>query len=240
MLLTQISLKSRFRAIFTSILLTVPPNFIDRLESLINCVITDSLHNLDLANEIDLSIVAIAIGAYWHQDLQEVRSRILGLQSHSNADIQELVLAYAIACACRDELEPQSFVSQICHDFDQRRALSRDRQSQQHCLDQLQLAQEFVDQGASAIAAHRSDRGLSDAIASSLYYFLSTTHSWDIISQRAQRSPHCKYPQITVQSGAIAAAYLGEVGNVDKQNQDILSKGTIIGNRLWSEWAGVF
>jgi hypothetical protein len=43
-----------------------------------------------------------------------------------------------------------------------------------------------------------------------------------------------------VQSGAIAAAYLGEVGNGDKQNQDILSKGAIIGNRLWSEWAGVF
>ena len=240
MLLTQISLKSRFRAIFTSILLTVPPNFIDRLESLINCVMTDSLHNLELLNEIDLGIVAIAIGAYWHQDLQEVRSRILGLQSHSHADIQELVLAYAIACACRDELKPQSFISQICHDFNQRRSLSRDRQSQQHCLDQLQLAQEFVDQGTSAIAAHKLDRGLSDAIASSLYYFLSTTHSWEIISKRAQRSPLSKHQQITLQSGAIAAAYLGEVGNTDKQNQDILSKGAIIGNRLWSEWAGVF
>lgn len=240
MLLTQISLKSRFRAIFTSILLTVPPNFIDRLESLINCVITDSLHNLDLANEIDLSIVAIAIGAYWHQDLQEVRSRILGLQSHSNADIQELVLAYAIALACRDELNPRSFVSQICHDFRKRRALSHDHQSQQHCLDQLQLAQEFVDQGASAITAHRSDRGLSDAIASSLYYFLSTPHNWSVISDRAQRSWLSNHQQITVQSGAISAAYLGEIANPDQHNQEIFTKGKVIGDRLWAEWAGVF
>ncbi len=237
MLITEKSLKSRFRAIFASLLLTSPPDFTDRIETIIKGVTSDSLDNLGLANVIEITIVAIAIGAYWHQDLQEVRSRILGLQAHSQADIQELVLAYAIALACRDELKPLSFINQICHDFYKRRSLSRDLESQKNCLDQLQLAQEFVDQGASAISAHRANGfGLSDAIASSLYYFLSTTHSWQIVTDRA----HKHNLQIALQSGAIAAAYLGAIGNIDKQNQELLTKGVILGDRLWAEWAGVF
>ncbi|GBO53838.1 hypothetical protein APA_1786 [Pseudanabaena sp. lw0831] len=186
--------------------------------------------------------MTIAIGAYWHQDLQEVRSRILGLQSHSNADIQELVLAYAIALACRGEMKPQSFTNQVCHDFNKRRSLSRDLKSQQKCLEQLQLTQKFVNQGASAIAAH-SDNGLSDSIASSLYYFLSTPHSWHLITERAQRHPQSNNPndlQITLQSGAIAAAFLGELGYIANQNQEILTKGAIKGDQLWAEWSGVF
>jgi hypothetical protein len=235
MLTTEKSLKSRFRAIFTSILLNTPPNFADRIAALTKAVINDSLSNLELTDSIDITIVAIAIGAYWHHDLQEVRSRILGLQAHSKADIQELVLAYAIALACRDELKPQSFINQICHDFNKRRSLSRDRKSQQQCLEQLQLAQEFVNQGASAIAAHRAN-GLTDAIASSLYYFLSSPHSWQIITDRANSN---NLPT-TIQYGAIVAAYLGAIGNIANQNQEILTKGSILGDQLWSEWAGVF
>ena len=234
MLITDKSLKSRFRAIFASLLLTSPPNFTDRIETIIKGVTSDSLDNLGLANAIEITIVAIAIGAYWHQDLQEVRSRILGLQAHSHADIQELVLAYAIAFACRDELKPQSFINQICDDFHNRRSLSRDPETQKNCLNQLQLAQEFVDQGASAIAARAN--GLSDAIASSLYYFLSTAHSWQIVTDRA----NSHNLQVMLQSGAIAAAYLGAIGNIDKQNQELLTKGVILGDRLWAEWAGVF
>jgi hypothetical protein len=239
MLITEKSLKSRFRAIFASILLTAPPNFADRIETIIKGVTSDSLDNLGLANAIEITIVAIAIGAYWHQDLQEVRSRILGLQVHSQADIQELVLAYAIALACRDELKSSSFINQICHDFHKRKLLSRNPESQKNCLDQLQLAQKFVNQGASAIAAHRTNGlglGLSDAIASSLYYFLSTTHSWQIVTDRA----HKHNLQIAIQSGAIAAAYLGAIGNIANQNQKILTKGAIIGEQVWTEWAGVF
>ena len=242
MLTTQRSLKSRFRAIFTSILLIAPPNFAYHLKALTNSVINDELRNLELINEIDITIVTIAIGAYWHQDLQEVRSRILGLQSHSNADIQELVLAYAIALACQNELKPQSFINQVCHDFNKRRALSRDLKSQQKCLEQLQLVHEFVNQGASAIAAH-SANGLSDAIASSLYYFLSTPHSWHLITERAQSCPqlnNLNNLQIALQAVAIASAYLGEIGNIANQNQDILTKGAIIGDQLWAEWSGVF
>ena len=235
MLTTEKSLKSRFRAIFTSILLTSPPNFADRLKSLLKGVTSNSLEYLGSTNEIDLTIIAIAIGAYWHQDLQEVRSRILGLQPHCNADIQELVLAYAIALACRNELKPQLFINQICDDFNKRRSLSRDPESQKNCLNQLQLAQDFIDQGASAITAHRTN-GLSDAIASSLYYFLSTTHSWQIVTDRA----NINNLQIAIQSGAITAAYLGEIGNISKQNQELLNKGLILGDRLWAEWAGVF
>ena len=241
MLITEKSLKSRFSAIFTSILLIAPPNYADRLKALASSVINDSVSNLELIDTIDTTIVAIAIGAYWHQDLQEVRSRILGLQSHCNADIQELVLAYAIALACRDELKSQSFIAQICHDFDKRRSLSHNLKSQQKCLDQLHLTQELVNQGASAITAHRAR--LSEAIASSLYYFLSTPHSWHLITERAQRHPQSNNPnnvKITLQCGAIASAYLGKIGNTTNQNQEILTKGAIIGDQLWTQWSGVF
>lgn len=242
MLITQISLKSRFSAIWTSILLIAPPNYADRLKFLTNAVINDTLSNLELIDATDITIVAIAIGAYWHQDLQEVRSRILGLQAHSHADIQELVLAYAIALACRDELKPQSFIAQICHDFDKRRSLSHNLKSQKKCLDQLQLTQAFVNQGTSAVTAH-SANGLSDAIASSLYYFLSTPHSWHLITERAQRPPQSNNPnnvQITLQCGAISSAYLGKIGNTTNQNQEVLTKGAIIGDQLWTQWSGVF
>jgi hypothetical protein len=242
MLITEKSLKSRFSAIFTSILLIAPPNYADRLKALASSVINDSVSNLELIDTIDTTIVAIAIGAYWHQDLQEMRSRILGLQSHSNADIQELVLAYAIALACRDELKPQSFIDQICHDFNKRRSLSRNLKSQKKCLEQLRLTQAFVNQGTSAVTAHRAN-GLSDAIASSLYYFLSTPHSWYLITERAQRHPqsnNLNNVQITLQCGAIASAYLGKIGNTTNQNQEILTKGAIIGDQLWTQWSGVF
>jgi hypothetical protein len=238
-LLTPRSLNSRFRAIWTSILLSTPPNFADRLEELTSFVTIDALNNIELITEIDITVVAIAIGAYWHQDLKELRTRLLGLQSRSNADIQELVLAYAIALGCRDELKPQSFINQICCEFNKRRLLSHDLKSQQQCLEQLQLAQEFVARGASAIASHGAN-GLFEAIASSLYYFLGTPHSWQIITERAQRHPNSNNLQITIQSGAIASAYLGEIGNITNLNRDMLTKGEIIGDRLWTEWAGVY
>ena len=240
MLLIQKSLKSRFRAIWTSILLTTPSNYADRLESVTKLVVNDSLSNLELINEIDLAVVTIVIGAYWHQDLQEVRSRILALQSHSNADIQELVLAYAIALACRDDLHPRSFTSQICHDFNNRKLLSRDPADQDNCLRQLQLAQKFVDQGASMITSHILNSGLSQAIASSLYYFLSTPHCWHTVNARTQRHPLSNHHQVIIQSGAIASAYLGEIGNTEKQNQELLTRGLIFGDQLWAKWAGVF
>ncbi|WGS70447.1 MULTISPECIES: hypothetical protein [Pseudanabaena] len=233
-------MKSRFRTIWTSILLTTPPNYADRLESLTKLVVNDSLNNLEIANDIDLTIVIIIIGAYWHQDLQEVRSRILALQSLSNADIQELVLAYAIALACRDDLHPRSFISQICHDFTTRKSLSRDPADQDNCLRQLQLAQKFVEQGASIITSHILNRGLSQAIASSLYYFLSTPHCWQIVTERARKHPLSNQPQVTLQSGAIASAYLGEIGNIEQQNQELLTRGLLFGDQLWAKWSGVF
>ncbi|PZO40817.1 MAG: hypothetical protein DCF19_10935 [Pseudanabaena frigida] len=243
MLQTQKSLKSRFRAIWTSILLTAPPQFSTRLESLIESVVDDSISSLELTDKLELSIVAIAIGAYWHQDLQEVRSRVLALQSRSAADIEELVLAYAIAYGCRQEFQPQLFINQVCHDFSKRRALSRDLESQTRCLDRLQLAQKLVDEGASTIAAHqldpKLDDRLSDAIASSLYYLLSTPHSWSLITNRAQKHNL----RIAIQSGAMAAAYLGEVGepiNLDAKNYEIVKTGALLGDKLWAIWAGVY
>ena len=240
MLLIQRSLKIQFRAIWTNILLTTPPNYADRLELLTKLVVNDSLNNLEIANEIDLTIVVIVIGAYWHQDLQEVRSRILALQSQSNADIQELVLAYAIALACRDDLYPRSFISQICQDFNNRKLLSRDPTDQDNCLRQLQLAQKFVDQGASIITSHILNSGLSQSISSSLYYFLSTPHCWQIVTERARKHPLINHQLVTLQSGAIASAYLGEIGTLEQQNQELLTRGVVFGDQLWAKWAGVF
>ncbi|ELS32552.1 MULTISPECIES: hypothetical protein [Pseudanabaena] len=254
MLLTPRSVKSRFRAIFTSILLTAPPNLPDRLEPIVELIINDNLNALKTTKQndqtekidltqIDLTIAAIGIGAYWHQDLQEMRSRLLALQSHSKADIQELVLAYVIALACLGELHPRLLINHICDDFQPRIALSRTPQSQQQCLAQLQLVQQFVECGASTIASHR-ENGLSDAIASSLYYFLSTHHSWRIVTTRAQRHPQPNQLQVTIQSGAIAAAYLGEVNSPIAQDQAnfsrISTKAIILGDRLWSAWVGLF
>jgi len=243
MLLTPISLKSRFRAVWTSLLLSVPIDFVDRLEELTKLVFTDSLNNLRIVDDLEITVVAIAIGAYWHQDLQQIRTRLLDLQSHSQIDIQEIILAYAIALACRHELKPKSFISQICYDFEKRRSLSPDPQTQTDCLYKLRLTQRCVDQGVSAITAHQGKYGLSGGIYSSLYYFLSTPHSWQIVSDRAHyflASESLASTQVTMQAGAIAAAYLGELGNSDKFTYAILSRGERLGDRLWLEWAGVF
>ncbi|PZU97926.1 MAG: hypothetical protein DCE90_05370 [Pseudanabaena sp.] len=252
MLPNQMSLKGRFRSIWTSLLLSVPTDFADRLEELTKIVFTDSLNNLRLVDDLELTVVAIAIGAYWHQDLQQVRTRLLDLQSQNPIDIEEMVLAYVIALACRYELKPKSFISQICYDFEKRRSLSSDPQSQADCLAKLRLTQKYVDQGVSAITAHQGKQGLSGGIYSSLYYFLSTPHSWQIVSERAHhhhhldrldKSPsaeHLAHTQVLMQAGAIAAAYLGELGNTDKFAYEILSRGERLGDRLWCEWAGVF
>ncbi|OIP75945.1 MAG: hypothetical protein AUK48_06475 [Oscillatoriales cyanobacterium CG2_30_44_21] len=250
MLPTQTSLQSRFRAIWTSLLLSIPTDFTDRLEELTKIVFTDSLNNLQLADDLETTVVAIAIGAYWHQDLQQVRTRLLDLQSQSHIDIQEMVLAYAIALAYRHELKPKSFISQICYDFEKRRSLSADPQFQAECLAKLRSTQKYVDQGISTITAHQGKQSLSGGIYSSLYYFLSTPHSWQIVSERAHQhhrltrfaepENHQAHTQVLMQAGAIAAAYLGELGNTDKFFYAILTRGEQLGDRLWREWAGVF
>jgi hypothetical protein len=118
--------------------------------------------------------------------------------------------------------------------------LSRDPAEQENCLRQLQLAQKFVDQGASIITSHILNSGLFQAISSSLYYFLSTPHCWQIVTERARKHPLSNHPQVTLQSGAITSAYLGEIENIANLNQDILTKGAIISDWIWTEWTGVY
>lgn len=244
MLSRQKSLKSRFRAIWLSIALTTPHSFCDRLKFLTSLVIKDSLDDLQLEDRLETTMIAIAVGAYWHQDLWEVRSRLLELESHSNIDIQELVLAYAIALACREQLQPQLFINQICNDFGNRIALGHDPQSQSQCLSQIQNAQKLVSQGASMITAHRLEGGLSDAIASSLYYFLTTPHSWRLIAERTQKHPQQNRVQVITQSTAIAAAYWGEITDMNiaeaELQQSVWEKAQTLGEEVWENWAGVF
>ncbi|MBD2177707.1 hypothetical protein H6F42_12355 [Pseudanabaena sp. FACHB-1998] len=267
MLLNQKSLRNRFCAIWTSILAVIPEDYADRLAILTEAVVKDKIDSLSLsflANPLDLSVLAIAIGAYWHQDLQEVRSRILDLQNYSKADISELVLAYAIAYGCRGELQPLLLVRQIYTDFSPRRSLSPHPHNFQNCLAQLQLAQQFVECGASAITVHRANTGISAAIASSFYYFLSTPHNWQIVIERAKRH-NCNQQNdaevrslISLQSGAIAATYLGELGEIkiglntlvdsnyqgkfpkQAKQQEIWQKGEIMGRQVWAEWTGIY
>ena len=225
------TVRYRFQAIGSSLQLTTPLDYGDRLTKLVNLVVTDRLTDfLDSAqacHDLDLSVIAILIGAYWHQDLAEVRSRILDLQNYSKADIQELLLAYAIAYTCRDKMQPRNFVSQICQDFSKRRTLSRQTTSQPEFLAQIQKAHKFAAQGTSAITFHNShDQDYSkEAIA--LYYFLSTPHDWSLVTERAKKYD----PLVATQASAIAAAYLGKCDRI---------QANMIGEHLWQHWAGYF
>jgi hypothetical protein len=160
-----------------------------------------------------------------------MRSRILDLQDYSNADIQELLLAYAIAYACRDKMQPRTFVSQICQDFTKRLSISRQSTSQSEFLAQIQKAHKFAEQGASAIAFHHAHDANYASVAIALYYFLSTPHDWSLVTDRAKKHN----PLAALQSGAIAAAYLGKCDHLQESDQQ-----NTIGEHLWQYWAGYF
>ncbi len=225
------TLKYRFQAIGKSLQLTTPLDYGDRLAKLVNLVVTDRLTDfLDGGKDchnLDLSVIAILSGAYWHQDLAEMRSRLLDLQNYSNADIQEILLAYAIAYACRDKMQPRNFVSQICQDFTKRRNLSRQTTSQPEFLAQIQKAHKFADQGASAIAFHHTHDASYATVAIALYYFLSTPHDLNLVTDRAKKYD----PLVVMQASAITAAYLGKCDRIQEN---------IIGEHLWQHWAGYF
>lgn len=244
------TLKYRFQAIGTSLQLTIPLDYGDRLGKLVNLVVTDRLKDFQsdfLSNQdrqdLDLTVIAILIGAYWHQDLAEMRSRILDWQNYSNADIQELLLAYAIAYACRDKMQPRTFVSQICQDFTKRLSISRRSTSQPEFLAQIQKAHKFADQGASAIAFHHTHDASYATVAIALYYFLSTPHNWSLVTERAKKYDPQNAPLVAVQAGAIAAAYLGKCDRIQENNQDSIQENNQennIGEHLWQHWAGYF
>jgi hypothetical protein len=223
-------LPQRFAAIWQSLWLTSDDPQSEHLRALTQAVITDQFPAT--MTDVERSAMAIAIGAYWHQDLLEVRSRIFQLQDMGEADIDELVLAYAIAYACRGKLQPPFFIQQICQDFSNRRSLSATPTQQNHLLQQLQSVQTLIDQGASAIIAHdpHSKMHLSTSIASSLYYFLSTPHHWQLINKRTSRHS----PLVALQASAIAAAYLGHIPPHPN------NFATQLSTTIWQEWIGVF
>lgn len=227
------TLKHRFHAIATSLQLTTPSDYGDRLAKLVKLVVTDRLADFSDSDQdygnLDRAVIAILTGAYWHQDLAEMRSRILDLQNYSNVDIPELLLAYAIAYACRSKMQPRNFVSQICQDFTKRRNLSQPFTSQPEFLAQIQKAHEFAEQGASAIAFHHAHDPSCAKVAIALYYFLSTPQDWSLVTDRA-KIYDCL---VAIQAGAIAAAYLGKCDHQQNPKNSI-------GEHLWQYWAGYF
>ncbi|MDX2256699.1 MAG: hypothetical protein NW214_14390 [Pseudanabaenaceae cyanobacterium bins.39] len=226
-------LPQRFAAIWQSLWLTSDDPQSEHLRALTQAVITDQFPAT--MTDVERSAMAIAIGAYWHQDLLEVRSRIFQLQDMGEADIDELVLAYAIAYACRGKLQPPFFIQQICQDFSNRRSLSASPIQQTHLIQELHTVQTLVNQGASATIAHTPHQKthLSIPIASSLYYFLSTPHHWQLINTRARKHS----PLVALQSSAIAAAYLGYC---DPPINQILPNTTQqLSMTLWQEWVGI-
>ncbi len=254
----ETSIKQKFQAIWASLALTMPVVCGDRLEAITTIILNDHLTDLDKLSfddlhpaQIDAAVIAIAIGAYWHHDLGALRSRLLELQSQQHdldINIQEFVLAYAIAYGCQGKITPKQLINQICQDFTNIVGLSRQPEEQRDCLKQLQLAQKFVEQGASAIAAHSygnsSSSYLSEPIASSLYYGLSTPHSWALVTQRAQRPMTTKLASqiTTIQAGAIAAAYgaLSLASLIDQPQPQLQREiGKEIGASVWKQWAGV-
>lgn len=224
------TLQYRFRAIGTSLELTNPSDYGDRLAQLVSLVVTDRptdfLNDQD-CDDRDLSVMAILIGAYWHQDLAEMRSRILDLQNCSKADIQELLLAYAIAYACRDKMQPHSFVNQICQDFTKRLSISRPSTSKPDFLSHIQKAHKFAEQGASAITFHHAHDADYARVAIALYYFLSTPQDWSLVTERAKKYD----PLVALQASTITAAYLGKCDRFQENT---------IGEHLWQHWAGYF
>jgi hypothetical protein len=226
------TLKHRFHAIATSLQLTTPSDYGDRLAKLVKFVVTDRLADFSDSDQdygnLDRAVIAILTGAYWHQDLAEMRSRILDLQNYSNVDIPELLLAYAIAYACRSKMQPHNFVSQICQDFTKRRNLSQPFTSQPEFLAQIQKAHKFAEQGASAITFHHTHDPSCAKVAIALYYFLSTPQDWSLVTDRAKIYDLL----VAIQAGAITAAYLGKCDSYIQENN--------IGEHLWQYWAGYF
>lgn len=256
---SDIAISQKLQSIWQSLSLTMPVDYGDRLGTMTEIVLSDRLTDLskfigddfpcqEKSQAIDTTVIAIALGAYWHHDLPTLRSHLFGLQNEYpqlDINIQEFVLAYAIAYGCQGKITPKQLINQICQDFTNITGLSRQPEQQQYCLEQLRLAQKFVDQGASAIAAHSYGNSpnsqhsqLSAAIASSLYYAISTPHSWTLINQRAQKlsfinKSHLQ-TQIAIQAGAIAAAH-GAPPATESNHQ----QGRDLGKLVWQQWAGV-
>ena len=255
----EISIKQKFQAIWASLSLTTPVDYGDRLSKITKIILSDRLTDLGKikfddspSKSIDAVIMAIAIGAYWHHDLAAVRSRLLELQNlelqnkqdYPDINIQEFVLAYAIAYGCQGKITPKLLINQICQDFTNIVGLSHRPEDQENCLAQLQLAQKFVDQGASASAVHSFGNSrnlcLSEPIASSLYYVLSTPHSWALITQRTQRQElmtiKLASQMTTIQAGAIAASY----GALSLTFPEIDQRSQKMGAIIWNHWIGKY
>jgi hypothetical protein len=125
------------------------------------------------------------------------------------ADLETLVLAYAIALCCRDQFNPCNFISKCCEyldclakhydrsDMGESRTIVMariDRLVSEQCQ-RLRLVQKLVNQGQSALVArsqlsdspylsHRRSNMGKDDLSFGLYCFLSTPDHWQLVNLR--------------------------------------------------------
>jgi hypothetical protein len=195
------SLKRRFQAVFISLSTFNQDQLL--LSKLIDDVITDNQNSLP-----ESQIRAIILGLYHHHDLASLTEYFF--------EPEYLVVALAIALCCRGEMQPRSFVSKVSSylmpsDF----------------YAQLKLANTLAEKGESRAIA----RSLipENTLAYSIYCFLSTPYSGNLVNQGAGEW------QISI--SAIAAAYLGYIPRTNSSNQKL---GISLGDRLLAAWAGVY
>ena len=206
------SLKLKFQSVLTvlSSNQTAPKGYLESLTDSVDLVIrgdrlNNSFNNLDLESQTQ----AVILGLYHHQDLASLAEYF--------TEPEYLVIALAIALCCRGEMQPRSFVSKI----------SSYLKPYPDLASQLKLANTLAEKGESRAIA--SSLIPENALAYSVYCFLSTPYSWHLVNHGAGKF------QISI--SVIAAAYLGYVPKANSSNQKL---GISLGDRLLAAWAGVY
>jgi hypothetical protein len=216
------SLKQRFQNVLSVLISNqTKPIEMEFLVNLIDYVIRDDRSRDALENPYQLGqleLRAIILGLYHHQDL-------LHLLSYFNeSEYEYLTIALAIALTMRGEMQPRSFVSKIFN-----------YPMPSNFYGQLKLANTLADTGKSRAIARSQIPEAS--LAYSIYCFLSTPYSWDLVNQGAG--------QFQISISAIASAYLGsaylglDLGYLG-QFAPHLKLGKSLGNYVLAAWSGVY
>jgi hypothetical protein len=233
------SLKSRFRAALTGALLVLPTQQHAKISVAVETAIASEASSFEPSRNPDNQewdvwtkvCQAIAMGLFWHQDLQalsKVMSSYVATPEHS-------ILAYAIALCCRDALNPKNLIGHICEYLPQHLGETLNTENSKNLIQQLQLSQDLVNRGESGAIARKA---LDRPIAYGLYCFLSTPEHWELATKRTL----AVNPIIGASIGAIAGAYQGQVLREysDEIAIESLDLGIQMGDILAGAWAGVY
>lgn len=233
------SLKIRFRGALVGALLNMPNQAVEGqprgnipylFTNFLNCSNPAPAPDTELVvnNETDEILKVVTLGLYWHQDLDILANYFTALE--------QLILAVAIAFACRDALNPRTLIADLCFWLQQQFDVTQ-KPELPNLLNSLRLAQNLVDQGASgAIAQTKLLEKLPErSLALAFYYFLSTPSEYELATQRAAKA----HPHLGMIVGAIAGAYLGYIP-LEKVELEIVKTTKKESDRLLAACIGVY